>query len=413
MKPGPDAALTSRLSVGTRTLQIDPPGLFDARGHEIHLRPQALRVLQLLAMRVGEVVESEALFAQAWSDRIVTNDSLTQCVAEIRRALGDDRDHLVTVHRRGYRLALPNGYGSPAATAEPLSQDQGLEPTFQQTLHHVRSADGVRIAYAVAGTGPTVVQTPNWGSNVRVDWANSLYGPRTRELARHFRLIRMDNRGVASSDRSVDPGDVNDWVADLSAVIEATVQTRFAVFGVSGGGLTAIRYAARHPERVTCLVLLAAFSHGSLHGRQSRENLDAFLRLIEDGWGQQNDAFRQMITGQLFPGATQDMLRTFNEVQRMSCSGATAARLMAAISAADVDNDLPHICVPTLVIHGIHDVRNPIADAIAMAQAIPGARLETFGGENHMPLFGSDEFSRVMNLIRAFVLEHGSGDIEA
>lgn len=79
--------------------------LRDAYGTSIDLRRQSLRVLVYLAERQGEVVGKEELVSAIWSDVAVTDDSLIQCIGDIRRALGPDARRVIqTVRRRGYRL---------------------------------------------------------------------------------------------------------------------------------------------------------------------------------------------------------------------------------------------------------------------------------------------------------------------
>ena len=79
--------------------------LLDASGLELQLRPQSLQVLHLLAARAGEVVSKQEIFDTVWKDVSVTDDSLVQCIADIRRVLGDSQYKiLVTVPRRGYKL---------------------------------------------------------------------------------------------------------------------------------------------------------------------------------------------------------------------------------------------------------------------------------------------------------------------
>ena len=76
-----------------------------ADGAETVLRPQSAAVLRALAARRGETVSKDALHAAVWGDIAVTEDSLVQCIGDIRRALGPDRDALRTLPKRGYRLA--------------------------------------------------------------------------------------------------------------------------------------------------------------------------------------------------------------------------------------------------------------------------------------------------------------------
>jgi DNA-binding winged helix-turn-helix (wHTH) protein len=77
-------------------------------GHSIALRPQAFAVLRYLAEHAGQLATKDELMDALWSGLVVTDDSLVQCVHEIRRALqDDDRVVLRTAPKRGYRLVLP------------------------------------------------------------------------------------------------------------------------------------------------------------------------------------------------------------------------------------------------------------------------------------------------------------------
>ncbi|EYD74841.1 adenylate/guanylate cyclase [Rubellimicrobium mesophilum DSM 19309] len=93
----------------------EPRGLLlDRRGQAIPLRAQSMKVLLHLAGRPGEVVSREDLLDAAWGEVHVTDDSLTQCVSEIRQALGDEGHRVLqTVPKRGYRLV-------PEAPAAPV-----------------------------------------------------------------------------------------------------------------------------------------------------------------------------------------------------------------------------------------------------------------------------------------------------
>ncbi|MGB9318300.1 MAG: winged helix-turn-helix domain-containing protein, partial [Pseudolabrys sp.] len=89
------------------TLDLDQARLFDLHGQAVELRPQALAVLLELGRRHGELVTRRDLSARVWPGVSVTDDSLVQCVVEIRRALGDTRQQVVrTMPRRGYLLIV-------------------------------------------------------------------------------------------------------------------------------------------------------------------------------------------------------------------------------------------------------------------------------------------------------------------
>src|SRR6266581_1484110 len=80
-------------------------GCLLAGDEEITLRPKTFEFLRYLASHPGRLVSKDELLAAVWPDVVVTEDSLFQCAAELRRALQDQDQHLIkTVQRRGYRF---------------------------------------------------------------------------------------------------------------------------------------------------------------------------------------------------------------------------------------------------------------------------------------------------------------------
>src|SRR6267143_4130256 len=70
---------------------------------EIKLRPKAFDVLSYLVKNHGRLVSKDELIKAVWPDAFVTDDSLVQCLMEVRRALGDEAQQIIkTVPRRGY-----------------------------------------------------------------------------------------------------------------------------------------------------------------------------------------------------------------------------------------------------------------------------------------------------------------------
>ena len=99
---------------------------------EVRLRPKTFDVLTVLVRQAGSVVSKQRLIESVWGDVAVTDDSLVQCLMEIRRALGDAHGAIRTVRGRGYlldgevqRLTRPRALdiepeaGSAAALAPP------------------------------------------------------------------------------------------------------------------------------------------------------------------------------------------------------------------------------------------------------------------------------------------------------
>ena len=92
---------------GEFTLDLDS-GFLRRGADEITLRPKVFDALTYLVERSGRLVTKAELIGAIWPDAAVTDNSLAQCLAEIRRALGDDSQQIIrTVARRGYMFAAP------------------------------------------------------------------------------------------------------------------------------------------------------------------------------------------------------------------------------------------------------------------------------------------------------------------
>ena len=383
--------------------------LCDPAGARVTLRAQTLAVLQCLVRSANRVVSKDELMRVVWAGVVVTDDSLVQCIKELRRALGDDEHRLIqTEAKRGYRLVTQMQADERARGAGPT-----LGTVFKQDIRFASSADGTRIAYATSGDGPvTLVRAPHWMTHLEWDWCNAVYGPWVQELSRRYRLVRYDGRAWGLSDRGVAVGTLDDWVHDLEAVVDAARLDRFALFGRSQGGAISIRYAARHPERVTHLLLEGAYARGARRRGDCSvpvAELNALCSLLEAGWGRDNPAFRQLITSFMFPGASPEQSEAFNEIQRVACSAQDAARIQRAMAECDATADIEAVLCPTLVMHSPHDSRVPFDEGRLIASRIRGARLEPFDSRNHTPLPGEPAFAQVNRLIDEFLLGRATG----
>jgi pimeloyl-ACP methyl ester carboxylesterase len=278
---------------------------------------------------------------------------------------------------------------------------------FKQDIRFTRSADGTRLAYASHGDGYPLVRAAHWLTNIERDWQTPVWRPWFDALGSHYRVFRYDSRGCGLSEREASEVSLDLLVADLEAVVDAAGLDRFALFGTSQGGAISIAYAARHPDRVSHLVLLGAFVRGPLRRAQTPEQIESIraqIKLIEVGWGQDHPAFLQLFTSQIFPNATPEQARSFNELQKMSCSPEQASRIVAAYYDLDASAELARVTSPTLVLHARGDVRAPFAtEAIYIASSIAGARLVPLETTSHNPLHGEPAFDRVLAELGAFV----------
>ncbi len=309
--------------------------------------------------------------------------------------------------------------GSPqsADQVEPVSSGQPSDPSpagrvagtvssLDQEIRFCSARDGVSIAYAEIGDGPPLVKAANWLNHLEFDWRVPMWRHWLLDLARHNRLIRYDERGCGLSDWDVEDISFEAWVSDLEAVVDAVGLDRFALLGISQGGPIAMTYAARHPERVTRLVLHGTYLRG--WGRRglsddalAQRNLE--LDLIRVGWGQKTSAFRQVFTTIFFPDAPVEQLDWFDELQRRSASPENAVRLMDAIGQIDVTDVAPQLSVPTLVLHCTDDARVAAKEGRRVASAIPGAKFVPLASKNHIPLESEPAWQEFLEAVRSFL----------
>jgi len=118
-----------KLKVGDWTVEPDLNQL-SRPGKAVKIEPKAMSLLLHLADRPGEVVSREALLSEIWPSAIVGDDSLTQAIIKLRKALGDDPDkptYIQTVTKRGYRLVAAVVRSSQAAAR---TKAQHRRPAF-------------------------------------------------------------------------------------------------------------------------------------------------------------------------------------------------------------------------------------------------------------------------------------------
>jgi pimeloyl-ACP methyl ester carboxylesterase/DNA-binding CsgD family transcriptional regulator len=258
------------------------------------------------------------------------------------------------------------------------------------------------------GSGPPLVRAPHWMSHVEHDAHSPVWTHWLEALSRDHTFIRFDQRGCGLSDPSPPRMAFDAWVEDLEAVVAAHGLERFPLFGMSQGGAIAIAYAARHPEKVSRLVLVGAYGRSALQRTLSpehREEADTLVKLIRIGWGRDNPAFRQIFTTQFIPDGTREQHQWFNDLERITATPENAARIVETLYEIDVTEDAQRVKAPTIVFHSRDDARIPFEEGRRLAGLIPGARFVPLDGRNHVLLSSEPAWPRFLEEFRAFMRE--------
>lgn len=378
------------------------------RGTElIALEPQVFDLLVYLIQNRDRVVSKDDLIASVWGGRIVSDSTLTSRINAARKAVGDSGDAqklIRTIARKGIRFVC--AVDEPGATGgEAKVPPRAVPSAPPQEIHFCTASDGVRIAYALAGQGPPLVKSANWLNHLEYDWQSPIWSHLLHALAAEHRLIRYDARGNGLSDWEADDISFDAFVRDLESVVEAAGLQRFPLFAVSQGCAVSIAYAVRNPQRVSRLVLYGGFTRGRRRrgSHSETEQSDAFLTLMRQGWGQENPAFRQLFTSLFLPGGTPEQMQWFNDLQRVTTSPDTAARIRQAVDEIDITDLLSQVDVPTLVLHCRDDAIQPFDEGRRLAAGIKGSRFVALEGRNHLILETDPAWNRFTDEVRNFL----------
>jgi class 3 adenylate cyclase len=261
-------------------------------------------------------------------------------------------------------------------------------------------SNGAYIGYQVIGDGPVdLVYTPGIWSNLDVMWEWPAWARFLHRLAKFSRLILFDMRGVGLSDRGPEPPTVELQMDDVGAVMDAAGSQAAVIFGGARGAAMTMLFAASHPERTRGLVLYAPFArsvraHDWPYGRSEEEQRRFFDRFTtEMGTGRNLD-----LQG---PGHDPSFRRWWARFERLGASPGEWRELAEILGQVDVRRVLPHIQVPTLVLHRSGDRVVDTGQGRAVAARIPAARFVELDGIDHIPFLGDAD--RIVAEVEEFV----------
>ena len=237
---------------------------------------------------------------------------------------------------------------------------------------------GAELHVQAVGTGPPIVFSHG------LLWSAEMFAPQIEALAERYRCIAYDHRGQG---RSEAPGrgsiSIEELYQDAVALIEHLDVGPVHFVGLSMGGFVGMRIAARRPDLVRSLVLLATSCDREPRAKLVRYAiLTAGLQLGLGPW--LGAAVAPVMLGRTFrrdPGRAAQRERLVAELRGLDRSVARA--VYGVLQREGVRHELNAIRAPTLVIHGEEDRAIPLPRAIAMQQAIAGATLRVIAGAGH------------------------------
>ena len=226
------------------------------------------------------------------------------------------------------------------------------------------------------------------------------------DLSDGHTFIRYDERGCGLSDWEAGEFTFDDWVADLESVVEAVGLQRFPLLGVSQGAAVAVAYAARHPERVSRLVLCGGYARGrEVRAEDADEQRAAALdlELARVGWGRDDPAFRQVFAAQFLPDGSRSDWVAFDQLQRRTTSPDNAVRFLTQFAGIDVRRQASRVRCPTLILHSRNDHRVPMRCGEELANLIPDSQLVTLPSNNHLLTASEPAWPVLVREVRRFL----------
>lgn len=368
---------------------------------DVHVEPQVFDLIVALAREAPNLLSYDAMIAEIWGGRIVSDATLSARISAARSALGDSgraQAIIRTVPRRGVQMAVSVTIDG-AAPLGGAARD--IAP--RQVIRFTRSEDGTSIAYGTSGeAGPVLVRGGHWISHLEHDWDNPVWRPLLMRLNAGRRLIRFDPRGSGLSDRAPDAMGLDASVADLHAVLQAATQDPVDVIAVSQSAPVALAHAARYPERIRRLVLVNGFSQGSL-ARGDVAGTDALLSMIRAGWGLPGSPFVKAFATLFLPEGTAEEVAGLVTMQGLSASAEGAAILREAIGRFDVSDLLERVQAPVLVLSSERDAIHPSDQSRMLARRLPNAEFQSLPTANHVVAPSDPAFDIMLDATDAFL----------
>ena len=260
----------------------------------------------------------------------------------------------------------------------------------------IADSQGVRIAYELRGEGEPLVLVHGLAYD-RAGW-----GRLPELLARHFRVVLLDNRGVGESDAPAGPYTVAQMAGDVVAVLDDAGIERTNLFGVSLGGYIAQELTLGYPERVAKLILASTAPGGPQAVPMPQSTQEVFARYPTM---EREAGLRMFVENSLGERGVHELPDLVEEIFRYRLGHAPSVEAWVAQATAGATYEsyerIGAIGVPTLVIAGSADVVVDPRNAALLGELIPHARVEIVPDRGHLMVWEDSE--RVAELVTEFL----------
>jgi len=265
---------------------------------------------------------------------------------------------------------------------------------------YVRTRDGVSIYYEADGSGDPLVLIEGLG------YANWMW-VKQRSLSKYVKLIIYDNRGVGYSSKPDRPYTMDDFADDLEDLLNYLSIDKAFLWGVSMGGMIAMYFTYKNPDRVRGLIL-GETNFGIKSVPPSKEALEILMQPPKSGLDKREmliERMRVAFSREYFNKHKDEIEYLVNLRIRFEEDPKAYNNQLAAVLSFDFKDKLPSIRVPTLIVTGDEDyVVNP-QNSYIMNQSIPNSKLIILRGAGHLAIIErAEDYNRVvLNFINEVV----------
>jgi len=254
-------------------------------------------------------------------------------------------------------------------------------------IRNLARSGNVRLSYSVEGEGEESVLLLMGLGGRAADWASEF----PSALARSYRVIRYDHRGIGGSPPAEGGYSLADMAADAVAVLDAVGVARAHVVGYSMGGMISQLVATQHAARVERLVLVSTHFGGRDVVAPTQKAMGLFDPEQMLTRGRDAESIMRftmdLLTPKGFVEQHPDALALMvKNVRAEPTSPLAFLSQMQAIIGSDRGEIVRNIEKRTLIVHGTEDELVPVGNGHLLHERIPGSRLEVLQGVGHMPM---------------------------
>lgn len=255
--------------------------------------------------------------------------------------------------------------------------------------------NGVEIWHRITGDGEPVVQIHGSG------FGHFNFDPVTPKLAESYRVIDYDQRGYGQSDRPVQDYDMEVWADDVAGLLQELGFDSAHIHGTSMGGMVALTFAGKYPERTRSVIINCAAAKTNVTGRLLFKNHMDIVAMDPDGVGSR--LLAELVTWQALSGeylASPEGVDAADHIQQILRDSNRPEVFTAACKAIcemDLTPCFDKVEAPAFVIGGAQDIMTPWeqppdgAGQEAIYQGIRGAEKCVLENSAHSSIFDATE----------------------